>query len=184
MSFGALAFLLLFADVGPTPTPAAGTSAPAAPRKLGDVKLKVSRQEAEKRLREADGTGRGADEADLPEREEPRPPKEKRRGAAAGVEHLDVDGRGEAYWRARAGRLRSDLSAAEAELKSWEQAAEAYDRANPPGGNGAMQTWARELMRLRNQVDRARARVAVLKRRQDELAEEARKADAYPGWIR
>jgi hypothetical protein len=33
-------------------------------------------------------------------------------------------------------------------------------------------------------VDRARARVAVLKRRQDDLAEEARKADAYPGWLR
>ncbi|HEV8267430.1 MAG TPA: hypothetical protein VGR00_04320 [Thermoanaerobaculia bacterium] len=156
----------------------------AAPRKLGDVKLKVSRQEAEKKLREADGTSRGADEADLPEREEPRPPREKRRGGVAPVEHLDVDGRGEAYWRSRAGRLRGELSAAEAELKSLEKTAEAYDRANPPGGNAAMQTWARELMRLRNEVDRARARVAVLKRRQEDLAEEARKADAYPGWLR
>jgi hypothetical protein len=183
VSFGALAFLLLFADVGPTPTPRAVSPA-AAPRKLGDVKLKVSRQEAEKKLREADGTSRGADEADLPEREEPRPPREKRRGGVAPVRAPRRRRARRGVLALARGKAQGELSAAEAELKSLEKTAEAYDRANPPGGNAAMQTWARELMRLRNEVDRARARVAVLKRRQEDLAEEARKADAYPGWLR
>lgn len=156
---------------------------PAGGPPLGDrVKLQVSAEEARKRIEVLSGTAKPEPTPapdDVPERAEPgskRPPKE-------GGEHLDNQGRGEAFWRARAEKARRAASdaatareAAESNVASWEHAM--------PSGDAAIQTWARELARLRHEAERARRDEKVVQKRLEDLREEARKADAYPGWLR
>jgi len=155
--------------------------APAGPQTpLGSrVKIKEGRKEAEKRLSSASGTAKTG-EADLPERAEPG----TRAAEAKAAKAVDRDGRGEAYWLGRAKKLREDLADAEAELKISRDDEKRFEGTYVPPGEGAMATWALELQRRRDRVDRARQRVDAAKRRQEELAKEARKADALPGWIR
>lgn len=158
---------------------------------LGDrVKLVKSRAEAEKTLQKASGTGKKkAPAEDLPERAEPG--SQKRNGgesADAGTaeagEILDKDGRNEAYWRAKAEKAKNDLADAEGELRLALQDQDRVERYIPAPGQGAAATWAMELQRLRDAVDRARVKVANAKRRLEELSEAARVAGAYPGWVR
>ena len=172
---------------GKTATPPAGEKAigtryqPAGPQTpLGDrVKLQGGRKEAERKLQSASGTAKpGAD--DLPERAEPG----ARADAAKASRVVDRDGRGEAYWQGRAKKLHEDLADAQAELKLARDDRDLYERTDPPAGEGATATWALELQRRRDRVDRAQQGVDASKRRLEELAEEARKADALPGWIR
>jgi len=172
---------------GRTPTPPTGQQPigtryqPAGPQTpLGDrVKLQGGRKEAEKKLQSASGTAKPGAE-DVPERAEPG----ARADAAKASRVVDRDGRGESYWQGRAKKLREDLADAEAELKLSRDDRDLYERTDPPAGEGATATWALELQRRRDRVDRAQQRVDASKRRLDELAEEARKADALPGWIR
>ena len=154
------------------------TAGPQTP--LGNqVKLKKGRKEAEEKLSSASGTAKTG-EAGLPERAEPGTRSDQAKAAKV----VDRDGRGESYWRGRAKKLREDLSDAEAELKIATDDRDRYERTDPPPGEGATATWAFELQRRRDRVDRAQQRVDAAKRRLDELSEEARKADALPGWIR
>jgi hypothetical protein len=161
-------------DVGTRYNPA-GPQTPLGSR----VKLKKGRKDAEKSLSSASGTAK-AGEDDLPERAEPGTRAEASKAARV----VDRDGRGESYWRGRATVLREDLADAEAELKIATDDRDFFERTDPPPGEGATATWAGELQRRRDRVDRARQRVDAAKRRQEELAEEARKADALPGWLR
>jgi len=161
-------------DVG-TRYNAAGPQTPLGNR----VKLKKGRKEAEKSLSSASGTAK-AGEDDLPERAEPG----TRADAARAARIVDRDGRGESYWRGRAKRLREELADAEAELKIATDDRDRFERTDPPPGEEATATWALELQLRRDRVERARQRVDTTIRRQEELAEEARKADALPGWLR
>jgi hypothetical protein len=169
-------------SVAPPPQKDVGTRYnPAGPQTpLGSrVTLKKGRKEAEKRLDSASGTAKSG-EANVPERAEPG----TRAAEAKAARIVDRDGRGESYWRGRAKKLREDLADAEAELKISRDEEKRYEGTYMPPGEGAMATWALELQWRRDQVSRAAQRVDAAKRRQDELAEEARKADALPGWIR
>lgn len=154
------------------------TAGPQTP--LGNqVKLKKGRKEAEKKLSSASGTAKTG-ETGLPERAEPGTRSDQAKAAKV----VDRDGRGESYWRGRAKKLREDLADAEAELKIATDDRDRFERTDPPPGEGATATWAAEVQRRRDRVDRARLRVDAAKRRLDDLSEEARKADALPGWIR
>ena len=172
---------------GKTATPPAGEKAigtryqPAGPQTpLGDrVKLQGGRKEAERKLQSASGTAKPGAE-DLPERAEPG----ARADAAKKSRVVDKDGRGEAYWRGRAKPLRENLADAEAELKIAQDEMRRFEGTYVPPGEGAMSTWALDLQWRRDRVDRAQQGVDASKRRLEELAEEARKADALPGWIR
>ena len=169
-------------SVAPSPQEDVGTRYnPAGPQTpLGNrVKLKEGRKETEKRLASASGTATTGD-ADLPKRAEPG----ARAEAAKAAKIVDRNGRGESYWRGRAQKLREELADAEAELKIATDDRDFFERTDPPPGEGATATWALELQRRRDRVDRASQRVDAPKRRQEELAEEARKADALPGWLR
>jgi hypothetical protein len=59
----------------------------------------------------------------------------------------------------------------------------AWERGWIPGGT-ARSSWAWELQQRRDAAQRARARAAAAERKMRELEDEARKADAYPGWLR
>jgi hypothetical protein len=97
------------------------------------------------------------------------------------AEHKDKYGRGEQYWRKRAENLRRQLREQEDERELLVKQAK-DDEADP-----------RKSASSRNKAKKARdkklaktdKKIAKLKRELDvDLPEEARKADAYPGWLR
>jgi hypothetical protein len=69
-------------------------------------------------------------------------------------------------WRTRADALRNDLAAAEKDVRAWEVLG--------PGLTGP----------IPDQLVRARARLASVKQRLDQLEEEARRSGVPPGWVR
>jgi hypothetical protein len=147
------------------------------PVPLGDkAKLNRPRAEAEHELKKASGTAR---------KEEPEPGGTATPLPAPRVpDPVDVKGRGEEWWRARADGVhreiasaREGVAGAEAELDTWER------NGVPPGG-GDRSWWGYELQQRRDAVDRAKERLADAQRRQSELEDEARRAGAYPGWVR
>jgi hypothetical protein len=156
---------------------------------LGDrVKLVKPRAEAEKTIHSASGTGKNASAEDLPERAEPGSKRKGKGGAENGAgeagEVLDNNGHNEAWWRAKAEKARNELADAEGELRLALQDQDLHERSMPAPGQGAAATWAMELQRLRDAVDRGRVRVENAKRRLEDLAEAARVAGAHPGWVR
>ncbi|MDH4162651.1 MAG: BREX-1 system adenine-specific DNA-methyltransferase PglX [Nitrospirota bacterium] len=97
-------------------------------------------------------------------------------------EHRDKNGRGEAYWRKRAENLRRQIREQEAELELLNRQ-DREDQAN------AKRTSAKARKKAGSARDKKRAKIekkiALLRHDLDvELPEEARKADAYPGWLR
>ena len=181
---------------GGSPTPAVGqklisqSTTVAGPKMaLGDrVKLVKPRAEAEKTIQSASGTGKKASSDDAPERAEAGSKKKAKDGVEAGTgeagEILDNNGKSEAWWRAKTDRAKNELADAEGELKLAQQEEERQERSVPPPGQSATASWAMELQRLRDVVDRSKARVDNAKKKLDELAEAARLAGAYPGWVR
>jgi hypothetical protein len=149
---------------------------PAGPQTpLGDqVKLKGGRKAAERKLQGASGSakpggaGTGGPPGKTPEFTEP----------------VDLHGHGESWWRGRAAPLLEERTDAEAELKLAEDERKRFEGTLSPPGQGATATWALELQRLRDREGRSRQRLNAAKRRLVELAEEARKAGAFPGWVR
>lgn len=103
------------------------------------------------------------------------------RTTAAG-EHRDKNGRGEEYWKKRAENLRRQIREQEAELdllKRQEQDAETSTK----------RTSAKSKKKSSATRDKKRSKIekklTLLKHELDvTLPEEARKADAYPGWLR
>jgi len=69
-------------------------------------------------------------------------------------------------WRTRADGLRGDLAAAEKDVRAWELLGAGLTAPIP------------------DQLVRARARLAVVKQRVDNLEEEARRAGVPPAWVR
>jgi len=153
---------------------------------LGDrVKLVKSREEAEKTIQSASGTGKKAASGDASEAGAKKKTKD---GAEAGTgeagEILDNNGKSETWWRAKADRAKNELADAEGELKLAQQEQERQERSVPPPGQSATASWAMELQRLRDVVDKSKARVETAKKKLEDLGEAARLAGAYPGWVR
>lgn len=170
----------------PAPTPrSVDRKALGARIPLGDqVKLHSSRAEAEKKLQASSGSAK-ADE--LSERAEPGTKHDEKVKAKvpAPAEHLDNLGHGESHWRARAEKLRQALANAQARLEMAEASAGKWEREMPMYGGAAEQATAvRELQRRRDEASRARAARDQAQKALEALSEEARKADAFPGWIR
>jgi hypothetical protein len=93
-------------------------------------------------------------------------------------------GRGEEYWRERAGALRSDLQQAERVLAEAEADLEAAERANLGGSGAERTTFVVRVLEARDRAELARLEHRQARARWDALEEEARKAGAFPGWLR
>lgn len=184
MISSALFLLALLADPAPTPGPTP-TPVVAGASRLGDIRLKTSRSEAERKLAASSGTATPGS-ADLPEREEvPKTRSVTRVGRTS--EHLDTKGRGEAWWRARAEAARAAVARAEEGLARAEQDLSAASGAvvsGPRGRVGGSVAPAGLLAMLQARVDEWRGRLEKARAGWEALQEEARKSDAYPGWLR
>ncbi len=95
-----------------------------------------------------------------------------------GSEHKDKNGRGEEWWHRKAENLRQEIRDLEDEYalvlkKEQEQERKAGGRKSKSKTN-----YEQKKMQLEKKTAQARRRLEV------DLPEEARKADAYPGWLR
>jgi hypothetical protein len=98
-----------------------------------------------------------------------------------GNEHRDKNGRGEEWWRRRAENLRRELRdlqdeydlVLKKEREQEEKQAQAAGRKKKSKTN-----YDHKKMQLEKKIAQAKRRLEA------ELPEEARKADAYPGWLR
>ena len=100
---------------------------------------------------------------------------------AAGKEHRDKYGRGEEYWHRKAANLRLKLRDQQDEYDLVLRQLEDQDR-KPKKPNSKKKKSSSGLEKKRAKLERE---VAQTKRMLEvDLPEEARKADAYPGWIR
>lgn len=102
--------------------------------------------------------------------------------ASAASEHKDKYGRGEQYWKQRAENLRRQMREQEGELALLaKQERDDEKRFGASSGTGKSKAAsAREKKRTKIEKKLARLRHEL----EVELPEEARKADAYPGWVR
>ncbi len=99
-------------------------------------------------------------------------------------EHKDRLGRGEEYWRKRADKLRKELASLEDKYDLLLQQ-EKKEKDNPrkqvvSSGKKRNAVSGREKKKASLEKDLARKKHEL----EVELPDEARKADAYPGWIR
>lgn len=152
------------------------------PTPASKKKLKVPRPKAEAALEELSSPTATAGRRTPPPLSAPR----ERLAEAAELEVPEFEptdryGHGEGWWRPRAERVRRHVTAAEADLRAAERAADSWDSNPEVWGT---EYWAMELSRLRARVERARMELADAQRRWSELEEDARKAGAYPGWLR
>lgn len=96
-------------------------------------------------------------------------------------EHKDKQGRGEEHWRKKAANLRLKLRDQQDEYNLVLKQLEDEDRKPKKPGAGKKKSHSsleKKKMRLEKDMARTRRMLDV------DLPEEARKADAYPGWIR
>ena len=101
---------------------------------------------------------------------------------AAAQEHKDKYGRGEQYWRKRAENLRRQLREQEDErellVKQERDEKSKTKKRSSSSTNKAKSSRDKKIAKIDKKI-------AKLKRELDvDLPEEARKADAYPGWLR
>jgi len=93
---------------------------------------------------------------------------------------VDRNGRGEAWWRGRAAPLLEEQADAGAELKlAVDERRRFEETPERPGEDRSL-----ERQRLLGHEEQARQRMAIAKRRLDELADEALKAGVPNGWVR
>ena len=100
------------------------------------------------------------------------------------AEPTDLQGRGEVYWRERAGEHRAALEEAAAEKALAEAALEAAERAWIGASDAEQATFVLDVLAARERAERARAEHRRAEGRWEALQEEARKAGAFPGWLR
>ena len=101
---------------------------------------------------------------------------------APASQHKDKNGRGEEYWKKRAENLRRQIREQEADLDQ-------LSRQERDAESGTKSTSAKSRKKASAAREKKRSKIekklAVLRHELDvELPEEARKADAYPGWLR
>lgn len=168
----------------PSPVSARQTPAPFATPPLGDLaKLTRSPEEARKVLESAVKGGT------VPS---PAPPPEGARTAGTAEpaataelpEPKDLKGRGEAYWRERAAAARGVLEDAESSLAAAEAELRAAERSYLGVGEAERNTFIVRVIEARDVAERARAQHRSAAGRWEALQEEARKAGAFPGWLR
>ena len=100
---------------------------------------------------------------------------------STGTEHKDKYGRGEQYWHKRAEDLRRQLRHQEAErelLVQQEKDDEAKPKRSASSAKKAKAARDKKKEKIETKIAKLRHELEV------ELPEEARKADAYPGWLR
>lgn len=160
------------------PGPAPAPTATPAPRPfetppLGDlVKLRTSGEEARAHI---EGARKGT----------PAPPRVARDVPPVEVaDPTDLLGRGERYWRQRAGERREALEDAAAERQVAERVLAEAERAWLGLSEAETTTYVLHLLEARERAERAHQRHLREEKRWEELGEEARKAGAYPGWLR
>jgi hypothetical protein len=103
------------------------------------------------------------------------------KSARVAGEHRDKQGKGEEYWRRRAASLRSELRDLEAEYDVVLKRERDQDERQTTV-IGKRKKSASTTEKKKTQLEK---KIAIAKRRLEvDLPEEARKADAYPGWIR
>jgi hypothetical protein len=153
------------------------TPGPFATPPLGDrVRMKASGEEARRHLENAKiGTPApapppGATPTVGPVPEEKAP--------------TDNEGRGEAYWRERAGAARGVFDEAERDLAAAEAQLSAAERSYLGVGEGERNTYVVRVIEARDVAEKARAQHRSASGRWEALQEEARKAGAFPGWLR
>jgi len=96
-------------------------------------------------------------------------------------EHKDKDGRGEQYWRKRADKLRQQLRTYQDEydlIVKQEKDEEGKPRKLTSRKNKSLSSREKKKALLEKKISRKKQELEV------DLPEIARKADAYPGWIR
>ena len=105
---------------------------------------------------------------------------------AAAEEKAPTDnlGRGEAYWRERAAAARGVLDEAEGNLAAAEAQLQAAERSYLGGSEPERNTYVVRVIEARDIAERARREHRSASGRWEALQEEARKAGAFPGWLR
>lgn len=96
----------------------------------------------------------------------------------------DNQGRGEAYWRERAGAARGVFDEAEANLAAAEAQLQAAERSYLGVGEAERNGFIVRVIEARDIAEKARVEHRSAKGRWEALQEEARKAGAFPGWLR
>jgi len=155
----------------PAPPPAAGKT----PRIVIDNKL----------VRKTEGADSGTRKATAPPPPS-APPPAAQPAPVTMPKILDLQGHDEAYWREKAAatrdavqKARDALAAAEAEEKREENDFYAWDDGQYRD-NVIKPAWDR----AKEETIKARGDLDAAQKRLDELEDEARRAGAYPGWIR
>lgn len=108
-------------------------------------------------------------------------PSTPARPSAAVKEHKDKYGHGEEWWHRRAENQRLELRKLEGDydlLLKKEQDQESVSRRSPGKKKKLSKGHDQKKVQLSKKISLARQRLEV------DLPEEARKADAYPGWLR
>lgn len=161
------------------PSPSAGRPAPRpfeTPALGQRVRLTMSGEEARRHLEEA-RTGT-PDDGPAPEGTPSAFP------VAAQTGTTDRSGRDEGWWRERAAVARGAAEQAAAELAAAEAALEAAERSYLGGSEAERTTFVVNVLDARNRAEAARAAHGRASERWVALQEDARKAGAYPGWLR
>jgi hypothetical protein len=96
----------------------------------------------------------------------------------------DRFGRGEAYWRERAGAARGVLDEAERALAEAEANLREADRASLGMNEAERNSFIIRVIEARDLAEKARTEHRSAKGRWELLLEEARKSEAFPGWLR
>lgn len=166
------------ADAATLPAPTARpTPGPFATPPLGDrVRMKTSGEEARRILENARiGTPAptaqpGTTPTVVPVPEEKAP--------------TDDQGRGEAYWRERAGAARGVFDEAERNLAEAEAQLQSAERSFLGVGEAERNSYIVRVIEARDIAEKARVEHRSAAGRWEALQEEARKAGAFPGWLR
>ena len=100
-------------------------------------------------------------------------------------EHKDKYGKGEEHWRKRAEKLRRQLRKEQDEYDLVVQQIEEREHPTSAGTPAQQKKKAAGLASLKKKKAQLEKKIARTKRELDvDLPEEARRADAYPGWVR
>ncbi len=103
-----------------------------------------------------------------------------RKVSAKSTEHKDRNGKGEEFWRRKAANLRLKLRDQQDDYDSVVKQLDAQDQKPKPvrGKNKSRSSLEKKKIKLEKDIAKTKRQLEV------DLPEEARKADAYPGWIR
>lgn len=100
------------------------------------------------------------------------------RTAGPGREHRDKYGRGEEYWRRKAENLRLKLRDQQEEYEVVLRRLDEQEQKAGGGRKKSASSLEKKRQKLEREMSRTRRALEV------DLPEEARRADAYPGWLR